>query len=99
MRITGLATFRFVVRDAAAMPEQKNAAIPHSAIGVYWKDDGMRKLDTGPQFVEIVGRVRLCDARDKLEQAAGVSSPITPCRSAAIAIYASQSHIYPTAMD
>jgi hypothetical protein len=99
VRITGLATFRFVVRDAATMPQQKNVAIPHSAIGLYWKDEGMRKLDAGPQFVEIVGRVRLCDARDKLEQAAGVSSPVTPCRSAAIAIFASQSRVFPTAMD
>jgi hypothetical protein len=99
VRITGLATFRFVVKDAATMPQQKNAAIPNSAIGLYWKDDGMRKLDAGPQFVEIVGRVRLCAARDKLEQAAGVSSALTPCHTAAIAIFASQSRVFPTAMD
>src|ERR1700722_6657213 len=91
VRITGLAAFRFVVRDAATMPEQKNAAIPRSAIGLYWKDDGMRRLDAGPQLVEIVGRVRLCDTRDKLEQAAGNSLATTPCRSAAIAIFVSQS--------
>jgi hypothetical protein len=99
VRITGLATFRFVVKDAATMPEQKSAPIPNSAIGLYWKDDGMRKLDAGPQFVEIVGRVRLCETRNKLEQAAEASLPTTPCRSAVIAIFVSQSHIFPTAMD
>ncbi len=99
VRVTGLATFRFVIMDAATMPAQKNAPIPRAAVGVYWKDDSIRKLDAGPQFVEIVGRVRLCAARDKLEQAAGVSSPLTPCRTAATAIFVSQSRIFPTAMD
>jgi hypothetical protein len=99
VRIKGLASYRFIVRDAATMPEQKSAAIPHAAIGLYWKDDAMRKLDAGPQFVEIVGRVRLCEARNKLEQAAGASSPISPCRSATAAIFVSQSHVFPTAMD
>jgi hypothetical protein len=99
VRIKGLASYRFIVRDAATMPGQKNAAIPHSAVGLYWKDETMRKLDAGPQFVEIIGRFRLCEARNKLEQDAGVSSPISPCRSAAAAIFVSQSHVFPTAMD
>jgi len=99
IRTSGLATFRFMVRNASTMPAQKNATIPQSAIGLYWKDEAMRKLDTGPQFVEVVGRVRLCDARDKLEQTAGGSSATTPCRTAAIAIFVSQSRVFPTAMD
>jgi hypothetical protein len=99
VRTKGLASFRFVVRDAATMPAQKDAVIPHSAIGLYWRDDVMRKLDTGPQFVEIVGRIRSCDARNKLEQAAGTSSPTTPCRSATVAMFVSQSRVFPTAMD
>ena len=81
------------------MPAQKGAAIPSSAIGLYWKDESMRKLDTGPQFVEVVGRIRLCETRNKLEQAAGASSISTPCRTAAIAIFVSQSRVFPTAMD
>jgi hypothetical protein len=100
VRIKGLASFRFLVKDAATMPAQKDSALPASAIGLYWKDEGgMRKLDAGPQFVEIVGRVRLCEARNKLTIAAGTSSPISPCRSAAIAIFVSQSRVFPTAMD
>ncbi len=99
VRIKGLAGYRFIVRDAATMPEQKSAAIPHSAVGLYWKDETMRKLDEGPQFVEIIGRFRLCEARNKLEQAAGTSSPATACRSAVAAIFVSQSHVFPTAMD
>jgi hypothetical protein len=99
VRVKGLASFRVLVRDAATLPGQKAAAIPPSALGLYWKDETMRKLDTGPQFIEIIGRLRVCDARNKLEQAAGVSSPITPCRSATAAIFVSQSHVFPTAMD
>ena len=99
VRTKGLASFRFLVRDAATMPEQKSAALPPSAIGLYWKDEAMRKLDAGPQFVEIVGRVRLCETRNRLQQAAGTSSATTPCRSARIAIFVSQSLIFPTAMD
>lgn len=99
VRVKGLASFRVLVRDAATLPNQKTAAIPPSALGLYWKDETMRKLDAGPQFVEIIGRLRVCDARNKLEQAAAVSSPTTPCRSAIAAIFVSQSHIFPTAMD
>ena len=99
LRISGLASFRFLVRDAATMPAQKDSAIPRSAVGLYWKDEAMRQLDAGPQFVEIVGRVRLCETRNKLEQAAGTSAPATPCRSAVIAIFVSQNHVFPTAMD
>jgi hypothetical protein len=100
VRTKGLASFRILTRDAATMPTQKSAAVPPSAIGLYWKDDaGMRKLDTDPQFVEVVGRVRLCDARNKLLTAAGSGTATEPCHSATVAIFVSQSHVFPTAMD
>jgi hypothetical protein len=99
VRVSGLASYRFLVKDATTMPAQKSAAVPSSAFGLYWKDESMRKLDAGPQFVEIVGRIRLCETRNKLEQAAGIPSTAAPCRSAKVAIFVSQSHIFPTAMD
>ncbi len=100
VRLRGLAKWHALYLDASTMAPAKTAANAHAAIGLYWmNDDGLRRLDGAPQFVEIVGRVRACDARNKLMQAAGATDSAGSCQTGAIAIFVVQYRIFPTAMD
>jgi hypothetical protein len=99
VKIKGLATARYLFRDGAAIQAQKSMPQPATTIGIFWKDEAAaKKLDAGAQFVELVGRVRKCDARVALLHNAGILDAES-CAGVPIAIFASQSHIYPTAMD
>jgi hypothetical protein len=99
VKIKGLATARYLFRDGAAIQAQKSLPLPATTIGVFWKDEAAaKKLDAGAQCVELIGRIRKCDARVTLLHNAGVSDA-GACTGVPIAIFVSQSHIYPTAMD
>lgn len=94
--VSGFAKGNVLFHDA----QDAGARTAARRIGLDWKDDALaRRLQLGPSFVTIIGRLRLCSRRRAMIARKAPATPETGCRDAVAALTVSSAAIIPTAMD